>query len=131
MSKEEKKQRQQHKEKIKQEKAFAKAESKQEKAAAKAESKQEKQAVKEQSRHEKAASKELEKQEKQQRKAEDNKRRHTDIKWDRLDNTAHLFRSLRRINEQCVPDCSYLKGRGAAGVSAAGTGYRTSKISGL
>ena len=32
-----------------------------------------------------------EKQEKQQRKAEDNKRRHTDIKWDRLDNTAHLF----------------------------------------
>ena len=91
MSKEEKKLRQQNKEKIKQEKAFAKAESKQEKAAAKAESKQEKQAVKEQSRHEKAASKELEKQEKQQRKAEDNKRRHTDIKWDRLDNTAHLF----------------------------------------
>ena len=80
MSKEEKKLRQQNKEKIKQEKA-----------AAKAESKQEKQAVKEQSRHEKAASKELEKQEKQQRKAEDNKRRHTDIKWDRLDNTAHLF----------------------------------------
>lgn len=91
MSKEEKKLRQQNKEKIKQEKAFAKAESKQEKAAAKAESKQEKQAVKEQSRHKKAASKELEKQEKQQRKAEDNKRRHTDIKWDRLDNTAHLF----------------------------------------
>ena len=57
MSKEEKKLRQQNKEKIKQEKA-----------AAKAESKQEKQAVKEQSRHEKAASKELEKQEKQQRK---------------------------------------------------------------
>ena len=80
MSKEEKKLRQQNKEKIKKEKA-----------AAKAESKQEKQAVKEQSRHEKAASKELEKQEKQQRKAEDNKRRHTDIKWDRLDNTAHLF----------------------------------------
>ena len=53
MSKEEKKLRQQNKEKIKQEKA-----------AAKAESKQEKQAVKEQSRHEKAASKELEKQEK-------------------------------------------------------------------
>ena len=80
MSKEEKKLRQQNKEKIKKEKA-----------AAKAESKQEKRAVKEQSRHEKAASKELEKQEKQQRKAEDNKRRHTDIKWDRLDNTAHLF----------------------------------------
>ena len=70
---------------------------KKEKAAAKAESKQEKRAVKEQSRHEKAASKELEKQEKQQRKAEDNKRRHTDIKWDRLDNTAHLFPSLSSL----------------------------------
>ena len=102
MSKEEKKLRQQNKEKIKQEKAAAKAESRQEKAAAKAESKQEKQtakaeskqekqAAKEQSRQEKATSKELERQEKLQQKAEDNKRRHTDIKWDRLDNTAHLF----------------------------------------
>ena len=51
------------------------------------------------------------------------------VRWDKLDNTAHLFPSIAGGEyDKRVPDQCDLKRRGSGGISAAGAGHDSAEI---
>ena len=50
------------------------------------------------------------------------------VRWDKLDNTAHLFPSIAGESMTNVNRISDLKRRGSGGISAAGAGHDSAEI---
>ena len=49
-----------------------------------------------------------------------------EIKWGKLDNTAHLFPVI--AGDECLPSGNYFKRRNSAGFAATGTGYGATEV---